>query len=342
MSMSHRSRSLLRLILVAAAAAPLSATGADHLDSPRVKTNHLLDINDVYVFQSPQHKDHTVIVVTVVPLAGVLAPTVFSSDGFYDIKVDNNGDAIEDITIRFSFSMPNHPGFQRFEAQWTDRHGMRVLARGLTGHPHHIPGGGAVAAGLFDDPFFFDLNAFNKFKQDLNPADFCNPGTNFFKGLNVMAIVLEVPSVWLQRNEQSTHIGLWARTEVEGEQFDRMGRPAINTALIPAPMKDAFNDGSPSTDRERFRNTVLTSLLADGNDVATANALADLLLPDLNTFDTSSAQGFPNGRRLADDVIDIEFGLILKNAGVTSDCVGNDSNFSDEFPYLAPPNPPSG
>jgi hypothetical protein len=55
-----------------------------------------------------------------------------------------------------------------------------------------------------------------------------------------------------------------------------------------------------------------------------------------------SFAGYPNGRRLEDDVIDTSF-LVLSNAGVlpatlTSDCVANDSNFSATFPYLAPAN----
>jgi len=47
--------------------------------------------------------------------------------------------------------------------------------------------------------------------------------------------------------------------------------------------------------------------------------------------------GFPNGRGLADDVIDIELALVT-NSQVASDCVGNDSAFSTSFPYLAPAN----
>jgi len=69
----------------------------------------------------------------------------------------------------------------------------------------------------------------------------------------------------------------------------------------------------------------------------TAQALADFLLPDVLTVDTSSSAGFPNGRGLADDVIDIELGLVT-NGAVTSDCVANDSVFSNSFPYLAPAN----
>jgi hypothetical protein len=67
------------------------------------------------------------------------------------------------------------------------------------------------------------------------------------------------------------------------------------------------------------------------------NALADVLLPDILTVDTSNPAGFLNGRGLADDVIDVEYALVT-NGAVTTDCVSNDSAFTDTFPYLAPPN----
>ena len=55
------------------------------------------------------------------------------------------------------------------------------------------------------------------------------------------------------------------------------------------------------------------------------------------TFDTSKSAGFLNGRRLADDVIDAELGLITEGAS-TTDCVDkNDKAFPGAFPYLARP-----
>jgi hypothetical protein len=308
---------------------------ADHLDSPRVKTFHPLDINDVYVFQSPTHPANTVVVVTVIPFAGFLSPTEFSPVGDYEIKIDNTGDNFEDITYRFSFSLPNRRGAQRMTVERIDGDKDRVIAQGLTARTIPLPGGGRTTAGLFDDPFFFDLNAFNTFKATRDPNAFCHPGRNFFFKANVMAIVLEVPSVQLVQGQALPNIGVWARTTVNGEQFDRMGRAAINTALIPDALKDAFNSGVPHTDRLNFWDTVLATLKADGNPPDEALDLVMLLLPDLNTFDVTDPKGFPNGRRLDDDVIDIEFGLILKHAGVTTDCVGNDSDFRFGFPYLA-------
>jgi hypothetical protein len=67
------------------------------------------------------------------------------------------------------------------------------------------------------------------------------------------------------------------------------------------------------------------------------NQLTDVLLPDILTFDTKSSQGFLNGRRPADDVIDAELPLVTE-AAVKTDCVSsNDDAFPGGFPYLAGP-----
>ena len=63
------------VILVAAGIAPGLSGAADHLDAPFVKTDGRIDINDVYVFQSPTNADNTVLAMTVNPAAGVLSPT---------------------------------------------------------------------------------------------------------------------------------------------------------------------------------------------------------------------------------------------------------------------------
>ncbi|MBI3287326.1 MAG: DUF4331 family protein, partial [Chloroflexi bacterium] len=141
------------------------------------------------------------------------------------------------------------------------------------------------------------------------------------------------PSSMLEAN-----IGVWARTYLNDHQIDRMGRPAINTVFIPSAMKDAFNAGMPKHDRRDFRDEVVATLVALGNPEGIANALADFLLPDILTIDTSAAAGFPNGRHPPDDVIDIELGLISGGA-ITTDCVGSDSAFTPTFPYLAAANP---
>ncbi len=320
--------------------ATIRSSAADHLDGPLADADGRLDITDVYAFQSPKNHHNTVLIMNVDPGAGVLSPTTFHPDAAYDLKIDTDGDARPDITYQVRFSRPDHSGVQNVtlrrmpgsdsdEDKGESDDGV-VLARGQTGRNIEVKGGGMLRAGLFDDPFFFDLAAFR------NNLQFCpgGQGSDFFLGLNVASIVLEVPS-----SKLGTQIGVWGRTRLHGKQIDRMGRPAINTVFHNHndPGKDAFNVGQPVHDQRDFRADVVNTLLALGNTQARANALADFLLPDILTVDTSSSAGFPNGRRLQDDVIDIELGLIT-NGAVTSDCVSNDSTFGGSFPYLGQPN----
>lgn len=185
-----------------------------------------------------------------------------------------------------------------------------------------------------------------------------------FAGSNVSAIVLELPSSLLTGADSK--IGVWATTNKAGAQIDRLGRPAINTVFNPnsplppdrgvdgkASKKNSFNAAEPKDDQAGFRGEVedtlgvLFSLNNAGgalggtddasDDAAQIKGLADVLLPDILTFDTASDDGFLNGRRLADDVIDAELGLVTEGL-VKTDCVGsNDKAFLTAFPYLAAP-----
>jgi hypothetical protein len=323
--------------------AAIPALAADHLDAPGLTPpggDTRLDLTDVYAFQSPSNANHTVLIMGVNPLAGALNDGTFRpGDSSYEFKIDSNGDAKEDLTFKVTFGAPNGSLAQQVTLRRIPAGGASsLLARGWTGQTISIPGGGKLVAGVFDDPFFFDLNGF------LN-LDFCNPGTDFFEGLNISAIVLQVPSSWLG----ASNIGVWARTVRSDAQIDRMGRPAINTVFIPnnvfepagtePSQRNAFNAAKPRNDPRDYRGEVVDNLqIFYGSSDPTVGALADFLLPDVLTVDTSSTAGFPNGRRLADDVIDVELGLVT-NGAVTTDCVANDSVFSATFPYLAPANP---
>jgi hypothetical protein len=334
--------SLMALALVFGLFA-MPASAADHLDAPGLTPpggDTRLDITDVYAFQSPSNPSHTVLIMGVNPLAGVLNDGTFHPGAVYEFRVDSDGDAIENLTYRVTFAALKGSTEQSVTLRSMPGKGggaPAMLASGQTNQTISIPGGGSIRAGVFDDPFFFDLNAFLA-------VDFCNPGENFFTGLNISAIVLEVPSTWLG----STNVGVWAETVLNKAQIDRMGRPAINTVFIPnnpfepvgsePSQKNAFNAGEPRNDRSDFRGEVVDTLeIFYGAGSSAAQGLADVLLPDILTLDTSNPAGFLNGRGLADDVIDAELALVT-NGAVTTDCVANDSAFSTSFPYLAPPN----
>ena len=175
-----------------------------------------------------------------------------------------------------------------------------------------------------------DLYAFQK------PGD-PTKSVLILKDKNVFGIVLEVPNSALGPNPK---VGIWARVvhHVAGKwvQVDRMGRPAINTVFNHGPDKVTFNKIHPTEDRSLFMSSFVNTLTSFGHSQAEATSLANVLLPDILTYDYSSAKGFLNGRKLTDDVIDISLNLVTKGK-VTTDHVGPHTDYLSVFPYLGNP-----
>ncbi len=299
------------------------AGAADHLDAPAVQADGRTDINDLYAFQSPRDDDNLVLIMTVNPGAGVISGTTFHPKANYNFHIDEDGDAIADHTVTVDFGKVKQNGRQRYKV----RYDGEKVAKGRVGRTVEVDElDGKIRAGVFEDPFFFDLAGFQ--------AGLAFTGDDFFAPLNVSAIVLEIEADELADSET---IGVWATTTDRwGNQIDRMGRPAINTVLIPADRKDEFNRADPVNDAAAFGDDVRATIAAlNGGDTATAAALTAVLLPDILTIDVTDPSGFLNGRGLADDVIDAELSL-LTNGAVTGDGVdANDVRFRNRFPYLA-------
>ena len=316
-----------KLLTMAGSAVVLSfaTQAADHLDAPALSGNGQLDIADIYAYQSPNNPNNTVLVMTVNPFAGNLSPTTFGTSAAagtgveYEFKVDTDGDAFADITYNLSFSGTGPTQYLKLT-----RNGVET-AGGFTGNNLLVAGGGMVRAGLFDDPFFFDLAGFQ------NGFNFT--GDDAFAGADVSGIILELP---ISDLNGATNVGVWGRTLQDGNQVDRIGRPAINTVLVPGGRKDEFNEAIPSDDFADFESDVSDAIASlNGGDTATADAITSVLLPDILTIDVTDPSGFLNGRQLTDDVIDAELNL-LSSGGVTTDLVdANDVPFSNVFPYLA-------
>jgi hypothetical protein len=363
-----RAVSVTLVVLLAAAALVIGSNAtrvgaADHLDAPTVKHDGRIDINDVYVFQG-KNANKTALVMTVNPAAGLLSPTTFRHGAVYEFKVDTTGDAIEDMALRIRFGEVRRDGSQAiriFRARGEHaRMGTRghLLGKGSTNKVIDLKGDGRAWAGLADDPFFFDLARFQQFKAtllaggglaDLGGLVDCNrtnPGpTNFFKGLNGTAIVIELPDSALGGT-----IHLWGETSIRENgvrtQVERMGLPTINTVFNHTDAaKDAYNRAEPRNDVADYSDDVsgvvslITSLAGTASDPnAYGKAIAGVLLPDMITYDTAQPANFAtlNGRALTDDVIDVALSVVANTP--LSDCVGNDSTFRASFPYVGKPN----
>lgn len=359
------------IVVLTVGAAPLLALAADHLDAPNVgsihvdssdnlsvtKVNGPLDINDVYVFKGAS-KNHTVLVMTVNPAVNLgIGPSTFAAGAEYTFNVDTNGNSRADRTYEIEFGKPNSHGVQRYTVQYEKGDHEKVIARGKTGRStwkNHV----GSFAGVRSDPFFFDLLGFlgsvkGEGTRRLNDGK----ESDFFVGLNTLAIVIEVPNSQLGGNGRN--IGVWGTTrDKKGHRVDQMGRPAINTVFNPLADKVVFNKTAPYLQPTalggKFTTNVVNTLEAFSSldsegpfAAADAATLAAILLPDELRYDVGSAAAGPlNGRGLSDDVIDIELNITTggfpfagRNAtgGIPTDGVGSHSDYSAGFPYLGTP-----
>lgn len=331
---------------------PLSAEAADHLDSPSVSAMGAADLTDVYAFAV--NGDRSVLIANVNPGAGALPnSTIYFGSGVqYNITVDTDGNAHPDVTYMLRFGAPS--GGSQTVRIW--RNGS-LWGSGTTDHVITLSGGAKLWAGLADDPFFFDLDAFKgNILGANNGRKLCDDKkVDFFKGLNVSSIVLMVPNSNI--GGDGVTVGVNSTTSIFKDgawrQIDQMGRPGFNTVFN---NHLVTGDASVNSVKELFNRTLpyeQTGLAFKANVIATLKAvstafehpytdaqaagLADILVPDLLTYKVGDRTGFLNGRRLTDDVIDT---LLAVGANVpsASDCIGNDSTFRRTFPFVGLPN----
>jgi hypothetical protein len=79
---------------------------SSHREAPLISGDPLADNTDVYAFVSPDHPDRVTLIADFIPFeAPYGGPNFFKFDDnvLYEIKVDNDGDAVPDITFQFRF-----------------------------------------------------------------------------------------------------------------------------------------------------------------------------------------------------------------------------------------------
>ncbi len=218
---------------------------AHHLDSPIARQDIRLDITDLYVFRG---ETGTAFVIDVChSIAGPIPAPGFHPEGMYEFKVDLDGDAIEDVTFRFTFEPRDAKGSQRYTLRRIDgaaavdqnARGVIVL-EGVTETAARSAEGVRAWAGLASDPFWIEpdvLHAVGHAFQDGTKIDLAgwNPAkaTNLFAGHTVHSLVLEVPDDLLAGGA-GKKIGVWAvatlATDAGGwRSINRVGLPMIHS-----------------------------------------------------------------------------------------------------------------
>lgn len=368
---------------------PVQQIGAaDHGDAPAVGGDRSADINDVYLFLDPTDNTKLVIIST---FHGFIVPAesvnfgVFDPNMRYRLELEATGDAAPDASIDVTFSEKINSGatpqtmtvassfFPTFTAPTT---AANLTTTAPTPTVTTDSGTGIAAyAGISDDPFFFDIPAFNRFTASVvagtpNPA-LLQRGRDSFAGYNTLTFAFSIP-VSLLRNRLgivNNTLGVVLRSarrtgsvtrrpsrflQATYTDLDRMGNPGINVALVPYPRKNEYNLGTTQDDAAgRYASSIVGTLMALGTNSTNIGILAqvavargDFLRIDLTKANsgpgagTNAGSGFPNGRRLADDVIDTTL-FFIANQNVLGDNVNaNDLPFRDVFPFLAPSQQP--
>lgn len=211
---------------------------SDHQDTPEVELSPRLDINDVYAFPGSSPDRMALAVTTSSPLTPAnTSAAAFAPGQLYQIKVDNNGDAIEDLVFQFTFrgdgtnqivEMRGPAAPERTGANTTLIDAEPVIS-GPINTVLGSQGSIQLFAGTREDPFYIDLEQFFRIIPDRGPETgplsgigpdpeataFRNPGIDFLAGLNALAIVVELPASMLlgsNANQADPAIGVWATT----------------------------------------------------------------------------------------------------------------------------------
>lgn len=173
--------------LVAASVPLLAAvvSAADHLDAPKTQANQAADITDLYAWHTDQGK--VVVAVNFAGLGEAGAEPKYNSTIVYGVHIDNDGDNKADIDTWVRFGQ-NSQG--EWGVQVTDLPGGDPVITGPVGTTIDTKLGLRVYAGLRDDPFFFDLDGFQKTLMT-GTVSF-NKDNDTFAKTNVSSIILEM------------------------------------------------------------------------------------------------------------------------------------------------------
>ncbi|MBI3982796.1 MAG: DUF4331 family protein [Gemmatimonadetes bacterium] len=234
----HRSRAGLATGLAAVAVLGLTtvigtALGSDHQDTPEVELSPRMDINDVYAFPGSSDDRIVLVLTTSSPITPAQSATAaFDPSLLYQLKINNNTDAVEDVVIQVTFEGTGQAqevivrGPVAPPATGTVNEIAKVPAT-VSGPINTVLGstsGMQVYAGLRDDPFFLDLEQFFRIIPDRKPVSgplsllpstpsatsfrAAGAAVDYLRGVNTLAIVIELPESELTAGG-TPRLGIW-------------------------------------------------------------------------------------------------------------------------------------
>lgn len=282
------------------------ALAADHREAPLVDGIPEGDITDVFLFTDPNDSTRVVMIMNVNPFSvpAELSSYALSPSLLYQFKIDNTGDAREDLVIQIVADVAGQgqtlrvygPTAPSVTGSRNTLLGGTPSAQGTFGTVFGSATGVQAFVGMRDDPFVFDVGQFFRILNGTQDV-FRQIGTSFrgravradgtsgvdgFGGFDVTSIVVSVPKSMLRGT--TPMINVWATVsqpvpERRGgsttfTQFERMGQQAFSTVFIPkgAP-RDAENAEIPEHDVANYSGLIPDALTTTDND-GTGNTIA--------------------------------------------------------------------
>lgn len=201
------------------------------------------------------------------------------------------------------------------------------------------------------------------------PMTYMDAFTGASHGVGIYASVSRQRITLRNSAGDNTNSGPWI-------QVNRLGNPLFNEALVAIQDKDNYNRDIPVNDAARYAQYAATPEIAVlinavfGTNIVTSGRsdLVAVFIPDVLRVDTTTAavpqigqggnrlsglggdttsgkwSGWPNGRRLGDDVIDIALTAVASGPSFSSifllgdNVNSNDQTYNFVFPYAATPN----
>jgi hypothetical protein len=191
-----------------------------------------MDMTDFYAFPGSSSGRIALVLNSWAFLTPAETPsTSFDPNLLYQFKIDNTGDAKEDLVMQVVFT---GTGANQTVSLYGPiappvvgamQNTLSTTKPVLTGKVNTMLGsntGIQLFAGARSDPFFIDLEQFFRILPDRKPVtgplaqlpstqsatSFRNPGVDYVKGHNVLSIVVELPTSMLTSGG-NTKIGLW-------------------------------------------------------------------------------------------------------------------------------------
>ncbi|GAA3438715.1 DUF4331 family protein [Kutzneria kofuensis] len=328
-----------------------------HLDSPIARQDVRLDISDVYLFRGERG---TVFVMNVGHSLAGQDVRGFHPEAMYELKIDGDGDAVEDVTYRVTFDSDQRLQLRRITgAAAPDPHAAgTLLAEGAIESTVDADEGVRLWTGKAGDPFWIEpdvLHAVGHAFQDGTRIDLSGwdpaNATNLFAGHTVYSIVLELPDPVLL--PVGSRIGFWGLTSLATDaggwrRINRAGLPMMHPLFTQfnEDLGNRLNDGRPADDPQTYGKALVDMVAgvvaANGtaqDPRAYAETVVSRLLPNLlpYTVGTPATFGFAgwNGRSLTDNAPDVMFSL-ASNSPVSLG-IGRESvtaEPSDIWPYV--------